>query len=77
LHGILIQALHGKLFHLNRVVLPKKGRCNKKEHERESSEAFKITRRTHSAVPGELRLVIVNPYLVDHKLINLLEPRCS
>jgi len=35
---------------LDRVVLPKKGRCTKEEQAREDSEAFRDSRRTHSAV---------------------------
>jgi len=45
---------------LDRVVLPKKGRCNKREHERESSEAFKITRRKHSAVESGINALEVH-----------------
>jgi hypothetical protein len=45
---------------LDRVVLPKKGRCNKKEQERESSDAFRITRRTHSAVESGINALEVH-----------------
>ena len=45
---------------LDRVVLPKKGRCNKKEQERESGEAFKITRRKHSAVESGINALEVH-----------------
>ena len=45
---------------LDRVVLPKKGRCNKKEHERESSDAFKISRRKHSAVESGINALEVH-----------------
>ncbi len=45
---------------LDRVVLPKKGRCNKEEQERESSEAFTITRRTHSAVESGINALEVH-----------------
>jgi len=45
---------------LDRVVLPKKGRCNKKEHAQESAEAFKITRRKHSAVESGINALEVH-----------------
>lgn len=45
---------------LDRVVLPKKGRCNKQEQERESSDAFKTARRTHSAVESGINALEVH-----------------
>jgi len=45
---------------LDRVVLPKKGRCNKKEQERESGEVFKISRRKHSAVESGINALEVH-----------------
>ncbi len=45
---------------LDRVVLPKKGRCNKKEQERQNSEAFKTSRRKHSAVESGINAVEVH-----------------
>ena len=45
---------------LDRVVLPKKGRCNKAEQERENSEAFKISRRQHSAVESGINALEVH-----------------
>jgi len=45
---------------LDRVVLPKKGRCNKKEQDRQDSEAFKTSRRTHSAVESGINALEVH-----------------
>ena len=45
---------------LDRVVLPKKGRCNKQEQERQSSEAFRATRRQHSAVESAINALEVH-----------------
>ena len=45
---------------LDRVVLPKKGRCNKAEQERENSEAFKTSRRQHSAVESGINALEVH-----------------
>ena len=45
---------------LDRVVLPKKGRCNKQEQERENSDAFKAARRTHSAVESGINALEVH-----------------
>jgi hypothetical protein len=50
-------ALAKKLEHL---VLPKKGRCNKKEKERESSEAFRTSKRKHSAVESGINALEVH-----------------
>ena len=45
---------------LDRVVLPKKGRCNKKELERQSSAEFKASRRQHSAVESGINALEVH-----------------
>ncbi len=45
---------------LDRVVLPKKGRCNKLEQERQSSEEFRATRRQHSAVESGINALEVH-----------------
>jgi hypothetical protein len=45
---------------LDRVVLPKKGRCNKTEQERENSEEFKTSRRQHSAVESGINALEVH-----------------
>jgi len=45
---------------LDRVVLPKKGRCNKIEQERQNSEAFKSSRRQHSAVESGINALEVH-----------------
>ena len=45
---------------LDRVVLPKKGRCNKAEQERENSEAFIASRRQHSAVESGINALEVH-----------------
>lgn len=45
---------------LDHVVLPKKGRCNKEEQERESSEAFRSSRRKHSAVESGINALEVH-----------------
>ena len=45
---------------LDRVVLPKKGRCNKDERERQDSEAFKTSRRKHSAVESGINALEVH-----------------
>lgn len=45
---------------LDRVVLPKKGRCNKTEQERQSSEEFKSSRRQHSAVESGINALEVH-----------------
>jgi hypothetical protein len=45
---------------LDRVVLPKKGRCNKTEQEREHSEAFITSRRKHSAVESGINALEVH-----------------
>ena len=41
-------------------MLPKKGRCNKKEKERESSEAFRTNKRKHSAVESGINALEVH-----------------
>jgi hypothetical protein len=45
---------------LDCVVLPKKGRCNKEERERQGSEAFKTSRRKHSAVESGINALEVH-----------------
>ncbi|MFC1681713.1 transposase, partial [Pseudomonadota bacterium] len=45
---------------LDRVVLPKKGRCNKEERDRQDSEAFKASRRKHSAVESGINALEVH-----------------
>ena len=45
---------------LDRVVLPKKGRCNKMEQERQNSEEFKASRRRHSAVESGINALEVH-----------------
>lgn len=45
---------------LDRVVLPKKGRCNKIEQERQNSEEFKRSRRQHSAVESGINALEVH-----------------
>jgi hypothetical protein len=45
---------------LDRVVLPKKGRCKKEERDRQDSEAFKASRRTHSAVESGINALEVH-----------------
>ena len=45
---------------LDRLVLPKKGRCNKIEQARENSEAFKSSRRQHSAVESGINALEVH-----------------
>ena len=55
---------------LDRVVLPKKGRCNKKEQERQNSEAFKTSRCKHSAVESGINALEVHGLdrCLDHGL---------
>ncbi len=45
---------------LEHVVLPKKGRCNKMEQDRENSDAFKNSRRKHSAVESGINALEVH-----------------
>jgi hypothetical protein len=45
---------------LDHLVLPKKGRCNKKEKERESSEAFRTSKRKHSAVESGINALEIH-----------------
>ncbi|MFT5101978.1 MAG: IS5 family transposase [Planctomycetaceae bacterium] len=45
---------------LDRLVLPKKGRCNKAEKDRESSAEFRRSRRTHSAVESAINALEVH-----------------
>lgn len=45
---------------LDHVVLPKKGRCNKKEQARESSDEFRQSRRKHSAVESAINALEVH-----------------
>lgn len=55
---------------LDRVVLPKKGRCNKTEQQRENSEAFITGRRKHSAVESGINALEVHGLdrCLDHGL---------
>jgi len=55
---------------LDRVVLPKKGRCNQRELARQSSEAFKASRRQHSAVESGINALEVHGLdrCLDHGL---------
>jgi len=45
---------------LEDLVLPKKGCCNKKEKERESSDAFRTSKRKHSAVESGINALEVH-----------------
>lgn len=45
---------------LDRVVLPKKGRCNKKEQERENSPEFRNSKNKHSAVESGINALEVH-----------------
>lgn len=45
---------------LDNLTLPKKGRCNKKEKERESSEEFRTNKRKHSAVESGINALEVH-----------------
>ena len=45
---------------LDHAVLPKKGRCNKIEKERESSEAFRTRKRKHAAVESGINALEVH-----------------
>jgi len=45
---------------LDDLVLPKKGRCNKIEKEHESSEAFRTSKRKHSAVESGINALEVH-----------------
>ncbi|MCP4482211.1 MAG: hypothetical protein GY817_05415 [bacterium] len=45
---------------LEKIILPKKGRCNKIEKERESSEEFRRSRRQHSAVESGINALEVH-----------------
>jgi transposase, IS5 family len=40
--------------HVDRVVLPKKGKCNKQEQEEEGHRSFKLLRNKHSAVESNI-----------------------
>ncbi len=55
---------------LDHVVLPKKGRCNKKEQERESSVEFRNSKRKHSAVESGINALEVHGLdkCLDHGL---------
>lgn len=55
---------------LDRVVLPKKGRCNQRESARQNSEAFKASRRKHSAVESGINALEVHGLdrCLDHGL---------
>lgn len=39
---------------VTQVILPKKGKCNKQEHEEESHRSFKLLRNKHSAVESNI-----------------------
>ncbi len=45
---------------LDRVVLPKKGRCNQQEQARQGSAEFKVSRRQHSAVESGINALEVH-----------------
>ena len=45
---------------LDHLTLPKKGRCNKQEQDRQSSEAFRTSRRKHSAVESGINALEVH-----------------
>lgn len=45
---------------LDHLVLPKKGRCNKKETEREKEPAFKTSKRKHSAVESGINALEIH-----------------
>lgn len=45
---------------LEKIILPKKGRCNKIDKERESSEEFRRSRRQHSAVESGINALEVH-----------------
>ncbi len=45
---------------LDQLTLPKKGRCNKQEKDKEDSEAFKTARRKHSAVESGINALEVH-----------------
>lgn len=55
---------------LDHVVLPKKGRCNKTERDRQDSEVFKTGRRRHSAVASGINALEVHGLdrCLDHGL---------
>jgi len=55
---------------LDQVILPKKGRCNQKEKERESSEEFRYQKRKHSAVESGINALEVHGLdkCLDHGL---------
>jgi transposase, IS5 family len=55
---------------LDQVVLPKKGRCNKKEQEKESSPDFRSSKRKHSAVESGINALEVHGLdkCLDHGL---------
>lgn len=46
--------------HLELVVLPKKGRCNKEEKEHQSSDVFQSARKQHSAVESAINALQVH-----------------
>jgi len=46
--------------YLDFVVLPKKGKCNKYEHEHQNSEGFKTKRRQHSAVESDINALEIH-----------------
>lgn len=55
---------------LDQVILPKKGRCNKQEQEKENSPAFRKGRKQHSAVESGINALEVHGLdkCLDHGL---------
>ena len=55
---------------LDQVILPKKGRCNKQEQERENSSGFRTGRKQHSAVESGINALEVHGLdkCLDHGL---------
>ena len=55
---------------LDQVILPKKGRCNKQEQERENSPEFRTGRKQHSAVESGINALEVHGLdkCLDHGL---------
>ncbi len=56
---------------LDHLTLPKKGRCNKAEKDRQSNEAFRTSRRKHSAVESGINALEVHGLdkCLDHGMI--------
>ena len=55
---------------LDHVILPKKGRCNKEEQEKENSPEFRAARKQHSAVESGINALEVHGLdkCLDHGL---------